>query len=177
MENLVPKHYKQIITNLGIKNSNKYSTKRIINSTPKRKSIPKFKINLLLSPIKLSIEKKDPCSSTTLFYKDSDLNTQNTTENIINDGIQILSKIIEQQGCLNTHNTLQQTFYDIDVLNMDDMRTNYSNDSQSQINFISRDPKYIQAENYISQIDKCNLSMNIKTSEWEENKRKTLFSK
>jgi len=88
---------------------------------------------------------------------DSDLNVQNITQNSIdnNYSTQISPKTKKREtGGLNIRNTSQRTLHDVDIQN-----TEESLDcSQSQMYFISRDPKHIQTENDISRSDERDLS-------------------
>lgn len=144
----------QIIINLGLNYSYRYSQKsltnqKIISSTPKGKKILRFEMYPLLSPIRTPI--KNECSnlSNQIFYNSNRiLNMQNTTHNNYYDNQHILSASFKISG-INTLNNSQQTFYD----------QNNLNGEQSQMYFISRDPaRYNDIESVISQLNMSNLS-------------------
>jgi len=103
---------------------------------------------------------------------------QNITKNSINNNysIQISPKTKKRKNDLNIHNTSQQTLHDVDIQNTEKTDTESLNCSQSQMYFISRDPKYIQTENDISRLDEHDLSdlwneksSNIKTEYTDNN--------
>lgn len=130
----------------------------IICSTPNTKKVLSFEVNPLLSPIKTPVNEESQIWPTDSYYdKNNVLNIQNITpNNIVSDNKQIetLPRTLEQSG-LDILNTSQQI---LSSQNGDISKINYSNNTQSEIHFISRDPKYCSYDNDISESDMSSLS-------------------
>lgn len=147
----------------------------IICSTPNTKKVHNFEVIPSLSPIKVQIQEENynlPTDS----YNDGDgvLNKQNLEKyNIFpyNKQRVTLPRKLELSG-FEILNTTQQTL--CSVQNSDIQKLNYSNNAQSKIYFISRDPKHFQSEKYISQSDIGSLSF--VSSEESYNKKENKIS-
>jgi len=101
------------------------------------------------------------------FYdRDSVLNVQNKQ-------MVTLPKTIELSGLDILYNS-QQTLSSEQNGNI--LKINYSKNAQSEIYFISRDPKYFQNENYISELN-MSSSSNMSSEESHESKEKINCSK
>jgi hypothetical protein len=97
-------------------------------------------INPLLSPINIPLNEDYSILWKDSFFKnDHDLNKQTITLNSDKSKQIELSNTLE---IISINNVSNQKLQNIDITEME-----YSNNTQNQMHFISRDPKYIQAEN------------------------------
>lgn len=125
-------------------------------STPNTKKVQNFEMTPLLSPIKTQIQEESynlPADND----GDGVLNKQNIAKyNILpyNKQRVTLPRKLNHRG-FEILNITQQSS---SVQNGDIQKLNYSNNTQSEIHFVSRDPKYFQYENNISKSDIGNLS-------------------
>jgi len=132
---------------------------KIICSTPNTKKVHHFEITPLISPIKTQIQEQSYNLPTDSYYDgDGVLNNQNVAKNNIfpyNKQIVTLPRKLEFSG-FEIINSSQQT--DNSEQNGDIQKLNYSDSGQSEIYFISRDPKKFQYKNYISKSNISSLS-------------------
>lgn len=135
-----------ILNDLGPHSNRIYTSivnQEIISSTPITNKIFSFEINSTISPIRTPI-KNDNMLSTELYFEDYNLkNMKNKTQIDKCEG-QISSISLELSG-VNVLNTSQLLFND--VQNYDLVDSKNMDDTESQMFFISRNPKHIQFPN------------------------------
>uniref|UniRef100_A0A2S2PLI1 Uncharacterized protein n=1 Tax=Schizaphis graminum TaxID=13262 RepID=A0A2S2PLI1_SCHGA len=138
----------------------------IICSTPNTKKVHSFEVNPLISPIKA--QENHNMSIDSFCDGDSVLIQNVPKNNIVLDNKQIvtLPRILELSG-LEMLNTSQQTLSSIEDGGI--AKFNYSNNKQSNVIFISRDPNYFQHESYISKSN-TSLISNVSSQEGSHNR-------
>ncbi|XP_060881554.1 GATA zinc finger domain-containing protein 14-like isoform X2 [Metopolophium dirhodum] len=150
---------------------------KIICSTPNTKKVHSFEVTPLISPIKTQIQEQSYNLPTDSYYDgDCVLNNQNIAKNNIfpyNKHILTLPRKLELSG-FEILNSSQQT--DNSEQNGDIQKLNYSDSRQSEIYFISRDPKKFQYKNYISKSNISNLS-NVSSEKSYNRKKKKINSR
>lgn len=161
---LTTKSLKLIINNIGPNYSHRSNipfqgNQEIISSTPITEKIPSLMINPLLSPINIPIDDEYSILWTESFFKRNISNIQNSNES------KQISKTLRTLS-INNNIDSHQTSENIDIAKME-----YSNNTQDQMYFISRDPKYVPAENESLQTDMNNLSF-IRNKDYRKDKTK-----
>lgn len=149
-----------ILNDLGKYRSKRCTTPPITNneissSTPITNKILSFEINSLLSPIRTPIENENHILSTDniLFHEGSNL--KNIKNNNHGEQMSLIPKTIELRKT-NVLNTSQHTFNDV-------TDSNSMNDTQSQMVFISRNPKHVQVPKNTSLLSNENDLSNIRS--------------